>query len=84
MLYPQPGDDEVLDAVERVAKTRGVSAAQISLAWLLRQPAVTAPIVGATKLVHLDDAIAAVDLALTDEEAKSLESPYRPHAIRGH
>jgi aryl-alcohol dehydrogenase-like predicted oxidoreductase len=55
----------------------------VALAWLLSRPAVSAPIVGATKLLHLEDAIAAVDLALSPEEVAVLEAPYRPHAVRG-
>jgi aryl-alcohol dehydrogenase-like predicted oxidoreductase len=82
-LYGQPGDEDVIAALKRIAEARGLPPAQIALAWLLGNPAVTAPIVGATKLTHLDDAIAAVDLTLTTDERKSLESPYRPHAIRG-
>jgi aryl-alcohol dehydrogenase-like predicted oxidoreductase len=77
-------DFDVVDAVRAVAAGRGVPAAQVALAWLLRQPAVSAPIVGATKLVHLEDAIAAVELPLDDAEAAGLEAPYRPHRILGH
>ena len=58
--------------------------AQVALAWLLHQPGVTAPIIGATKLQHLDDAVAAVDLTLSPEEMRRLEAPYRPHAVVGH
>ena len=77
-------DFAVVDAVRAVAAERGVSPAQIALAWLLAQPAVTAPIVGATRLAHLDDAIAAVDLTLDDAERARLEAPYRPHRVLGH
>src|SRR6266511_2860449 len=63
---------------------RGLPPAQIALAWLLGKPAVTAPIVGATKLRHLDDAIAAVDLPLSEDEVARLEAPYRPHPVLGH
>ena len=73
-----------MDAVRAVAAGRGVPAAQVALSWLLRQPAVSAPIVGATRLAHLEDAIAAVDLTLDDAEAAQLEAPYRPHRILGH
>ncbi len=83
-LYDQPGDQEVIDTVRRVAQARGVSPAQIALAWLLSKPAVAAPIIGATKLNHLDDAIAALDVQLSEEEIKQLEMPYRPHPVRGH
>ena len=77
-------DFDVVDVVRTVADERGVKPAQIALAWLLGKPGVTAPIVGATKLRHLDDAIAAVDLTLNDEEVARLEAPYRPHPILGH
>lgn len=83
-LYDQPSDQEVIDATRRVAEGRGVSAARVALAWLLSKPVVTAPIIGATKMAHLDDAIAALDLTLTAEEVKQLEAPYRPHPVRGH
>ena len=83
-LYDQPGDQEVIETVRRVAGARGVSPAQIALAWLLSKPAVAAPIIGATKLHHLDDALAALDVQLSAEEIKQLESPYRPHPVRGH
>jgi aryl-alcohol dehydrogenase-like predicted oxidoreductase len=77
-------DFDVVDVVRAVAAGRGVSPAQIALAWLLGQTAVTAPIVGATRLAHLDDAIAAVDLTLDDTEMARLEAPYRPHPVLGH
>jgi 1-deoxyxylulose-5-phosphate synthase len=77
-------DFDVVDAVRAIADERGVSAAQIALAWLLGRPAVTAPIVGATKLAHLEDAVAAVDVRLDAEEVARLEEPYRPHPVLGH
>jgi aryl-alcohol dehydrogenase (NADP+) len=77
-------DFDVVDVVRAVAGKRGLPPAQIALAWLLSKPAVSAPIVGATKLRHLDDAIAAVDLTLGDEEVAGLEAPYRPHPVIGH
>ena len=83
-LYDHPSDQEVIDTVRRVARARGVAPAQIALAWMLTKPAVAAPIIGATKLPHLDDAIAALDVQLSAEEIKQLEAPYRPHAVRGH
>ncbi|MEH1126771.1 aldo/keto reductase [Micromonospora sp. CPCC 206061] len=85
-LYPDShtSDADVVEAVTAVAQRRGVPAAQVALAWLMRQPAVTAPIVGATKLGHIDDAVAAVNVTLSDEEATELEFPYRPHQITGH
>ena len=71
-------DRSIVDAVERVARDRGVSMAQVAMAWVLRNPVVSAPIVGATKPHHLADAVAALDIQLTDEETRSLEEPYVP------
>ena len=82
-LYDQAGDQEVIDAVRLVAQARGVSPARVALAWLLSRPAVVAPIIGATKLEHLDEAVAALDLELSEEEVRQLEAPYRPHPVRG-
>ena len=76
-------DRRIAEAVAKVAEQRGVSRAQVALAWVLRNPAVTAPIIGATKPHHLDDAVAAVSLELTDDEVAMLEDPYTPHAIAG-
>ncbi len=77
-LYRQQedGDRKVVDAVKSVAEARGVSRAQVALAWVRQQEAVTSPIVGATKPHHLDDAVASVDLWLTDDELDALEAPY--------
>jgi 1-deoxyxylulose-5-phosphate synthase len=83
-LYDHPSDQAVVDAVQKVATKRGFPPAQIALAWLLAKPAVTAPIIGATKLHHLDDAIAALDVRLSEEEVKVLEAPYQPHSVKGH
>ncbi|MFI0405319.1 aldo/keto reductase [Actinomadura sp. 3N508] len=77
-------DFDVVDVVREVAGERGVPAAQIALAWLLGRPGVTAPIFGATKLTHLEDAIAAERLELDEKEVARLEAPYRPHPILGH
>ena len=66
-----------------MARARGVSRAQVALAWVLAKPAVSAPIVGASKAAHLDEAIAALDLVLSDEEIARLEAPYVPHAVVG-
>ncbi|QUQ64355.1 aldo/keto reductase [Kutzneria sp. CA-103260] len=77
-------DFEVVNALRAVADQRGLPPAQIALAWLLGKPGVSAPVVGATKLAHLDDAVAAVEVTLTDEEVAILEAPYRPHPILGH
>jgi 1-deoxyxylulose-5-phosphate synthase len=83
-LYDDPGDWDVVDAVEKVARERGVAMAEVALAWLLSRPGVVAPIVGATKLEHLDSAVRALELRLSPEEIAALESPYKPHAVRGH
>ena len=76
-------DRQVVDAVRAVAEARGVPRAQVALAWVLRQPAISAPIVGATKLGQLDDAVAALSLALDADELAKLEAPYVPHAVVG-
>ncbi len=83
-LYTEPSDFDVVDRVAEIAGERGVPMAQVALAWLLTKEDVTAPIVGATKQVHLDDALAAEQLELTEDEVKRLEEPYVPHAIAGH
>jgi 1-deoxyxylulose-5-phosphate synthase len=82
-LYDHASDDDVIEAVRTVAAVRGTPPAAVALAWLLSRPAVTAPIVGATKLAHLETALSALDVTLTDEEIRTLEAPYRPHAVRG-
>jgi aryl-alcohol dehydrogenase-like predicted oxidoreductase len=76
-------DRNVVEAVAAVAKARGVPRAQVALAWVLQQPGITAPIVGATKVQHLDDAVAALSLKLTAEEIAALEAPYVPHRVTG-
>lgn len=83
-LYYEESDFAVVDAVSRVAQARGVPNARVALAWMLHKPGITAPIVGATKPHHLDDAIAAVDLELEKAEIEALEAPYRPHPVLGH
>jgi aryl-alcohol dehydrogenase-like predicted oxidoreductase len=77
-------DFDVVDRVAEVAAERGVPQAQVALAWLLHRPGVTAPIVGATKLGHLEDALAAEELELSEKEMERLEEPYVPHAVLGH
>lgn len=77
--YGQPGDAEVIESVERLARERNTSPAKVALAWLLHQSRITAPIVGATRLSHVDDAIAAATLTLTPDELARLEQAYRPH-----
>jgi aryl-alcohol dehydrogenase-like predicted oxidoreductase len=83
-LYDQPTDFDVVERVAEVAGERGVPAAQVALAWLLHKPGVTAPIVGATKLEHLRDALAAEQLTLSEQELVRLEEPYVPHPVLGH
>ncbi|MFJ4781771.1 aldo/keto reductase [Streptomyces sp. NPDC088794] len=78
------GDRTVVEAVTRIAGDRGVPRAQVALAWLLRQNTVAAPIVGAGKPQHIEDAVAAVELELSDKELEELEQPYAPHPIIGH
>ncbi|MET7462706.1 aldo/keto reductase [Nonomuraea sp. NPDC005501] len=81
-LYEPDDDQIVIDRVARIAKERDLPPAQVALAWVLQQPAVTAPIVGATKERHVDDAVAAVDVRLTEEELAFLTEPYRPRVVR--
>ena len=86
MLYgaTEAGDRAIIDALGEVAAKRGVSRAQIALAWLRRNPVVVAPIVGASKASHIDEAIAALSIELSDEEAARLEAPYTPrHDFQG-
>jgi 1-deoxyxylulose-5-phosphate synthase len=82
-LYEET-DREIVDRLGQVAAARGLPRAQVALAWIAGKPAVAAPIVGVTKLEQLEDAIAAVDLELSDDEAKQLEQAYRPHQSVGH
>jgi aryl-alcohol dehydrogenase (NADP+) len=82
--YYRQSDFAVVGRVTETAKARGVPNAQIALAWLLHQPGVTAPIVGASKMSHLDDAVAALDLRLDEPELKALAEPYEPHPVLGH
>jgi aryl-alcohol dehydrogenase (NADP+) len=77
-------DEKVIARLQKLAEARGVPPAQVALAWLLHKPGVTAPIIGASKPQHLEDAIAALSLKLTPEEIKTLEEPYVPHPIAGH
>jgi 1-deoxyxylulose-5-phosphate synthase len=82
--YNSPSDFDVVDRLAEVAAARGAPPAQVALAWLLSRPAVTAPIVGATRLGHISDALAAVQLTLTEEEVHRLEELYLPHRVLGH
>ncbi|WP_460200453.1 aldo/keto reductase [Scytonema sp. NUACC21] len=83
-LYYEDSDFQVVERVVDLAKQRGVAPAQIALAWLLHQPGVTSPIIGASKIEHLKDAVEAANLVLSEEERKLLEEPYKPHPILGH
>ena len=83
-LYRPETDFAVVDRVVDVAEGRGAAPARVALAWVLHKPGVTAPIVGATKAEHVDDALAAEQLSLGDEEIERLEEPYVPHGISGH
>ncbi len=82
-LYDESADRAIVEAVARVAAARGVSRAQVALAWVSANPVVTAPIVGAGTAQHLSDALASLELSLTEEERRQLEEPYRPHAVAG-
>ena len=83
-LYYQESDFKIVDRVVDLAQKRGVKPTQIALAWLLHKPGVTSPIIGASKIEHLKDAVEALDLVLSQEEIKLLEEPYQPHPILGH
>ena len=83
-MYFEETDFKVLDAVLEVSKEREIKPAQVAFAWLLSVPAVTAPIIGATKVEYIDDAVAALDVSLSGEEIERLEAPYTPHPILGH
>ena len=80
----EASDRKIVDQVAAIATARGVPRAQVALAWLLQKSAVTAPIVGASKPQHLDDAVAALELRLNETEIAQLEAPYVPHAVAGH
>jgi aryl-alcohol dehydrogenase-like predicted oxidoreductase len=83
-LYYEESDFEVVRCVTGIAHRRGVSNAQVALAWVLSKPGITAPIIGATRMQHLEEAVAALTLKLTDDEIRALEEPYRPHPVLGH
>ena len=83
-MYYQQADYEVVEAVVKLADRRGVTPAQLALAWLLHKPGVVAPIIGATKMEHLDQAVAAVGITLDNHEIETLEAPYVPHRVLGH
>ena len=83
-LYYREPDFAVVEALEAIAKARGIPNMQVALAWVLKNPAVTAPIIGTSKAHHLDDALAALSLTLADEEIKALEKPYKPKPVLDH
>ncbi|MEZ4621723.1 MAG: aldo/keto reductase [Caldilineaceae bacterium] len=83
-MYYQDADYAIVDRVAELANQKGVKPAQIALAWLLHRPGVTAPIIGATKMYQLDEAIAAAEIKLSAEEMKQLEQQYQPHRVLGH
>ena len=74
----------MVDRLSEIASKRGVPNAQVALAWMLHQPGVTAPIIGASKMQHLEDAVKALEVKLSDEELKALAEPYEPHPVLGH
>jgi len=83
-MYYHESDFKVVERITEIAKKRGVPNAQIALAWLLQQPGVTSPIIGASKLEHLEQAVEALKIKLSAEEIKALNEPYRPHPVLGH
>jgi 1-deoxyxylulose-5-phosphate synthase len=83
-LYYSDHDFAVVDRLSDVARARGVANVQIALAWILSKPVITAPIIGATKMSHLEEAVAALELELDESEIRALEEVYKPHPVRGH
>lgn len=83
-MYYQPSDFTVVERLSEIAQRRGLSNAQVAMAWILSKPGVTAPIIGASKMKHLEEAIAALGVGLTEEEIAALEAPYQPHPVLGH
>ena len=83
-MYYEDADFAVVDRLTEIASQRGVNNAQVALAWVLAQPGITAPIVGASKMQHLEDAVKALEIKLADEELRALAETYRPHAVLGH
>jgi aryl-alcohol dehydrogenase (NADP+) len=82
-MYYKASDFAVVDRISEIAEARGVKNAQVALAWMLAKPAITAPIIGASKAYQLEDALSAMDLKLTEDEVKRLEEPYEPHPVLG-
>jgi len=83
-LYDSPSDLKVIEAGRAVATELGVAPSEVALAWLLQKKGVSAPIIGATKIEHLESAVRALEVTLSDEHIRALEEPYQPHAVRGH
>ena len=83
-LYFREADHKIVDTVSEIAKARGLSNMQVALAWVLKNPAITSPIIGASKLGHIDEAVSAVDVKLTDDEVKRLEAGYAPKPVLDH
>jgi aryl-alcohol dehydrogenase-like predicted oxidoreductase len=83
-LYDSPSDLKVIEAVRKVAGELGALPSEVALAWLFSKPDVAAPIVGATKIEHLESAVRALDVRLSEEQIRAVEEPYQPHAVRGH
>jgi aryl-alcohol dehydrogenase-like predicted oxidoreductase len=83
-LYGAPADFDVVERLVDIASARGTSPAQVALSWLLGKPGIASPIIGATRVEHLEDALLALELRLSDEEIARLEAPYAPHKILGH
>ncbi len=83
-MYFSESDFSIVERVQDIAEKRGVTNAQIALAWMLSKPHITAPIIGASKMAHLEEAIAALDIVLSQDEVSSLEEAYQPHPILGH
>jgi aryl-alcohol dehydrogenase (NADP+) len=81
--YFKPEDYDIVEAIEAVAKEKGVTPAQVALAWLFHK-SVTSPIIGATKIEHVEEAVASLEVKLTPEDMHRLEAPYKPHSIIGH
>jgi aryl-alcohol dehydrogenase (NADP+) len=83
-MYYRDDDFAIVDRLTEVAKDRGCPNAQIALAWMLSKPYITSPIIGATKMKHLEEAVAALEIALSEGEITRLEEPYQPHPVLGH
>jgi aryl-alcohol dehydrogenase-like predicted oxidoreductase len=83
-LYDSPGDPEVVQAVRKVGEDINRKPAEVALAWLLSRPGVTAPIIGATKIDHLETAVKALEVKLTPAQVEAVEAPYKPHVVKGH